>query len=224
MLELVLILVTINTRIVIKEMFLNIMIMFIMYKMGEVKQINIKNRTYYFYNDIINIKNFDANLFKIDKKSYKDIDIYNNGYITKKKIDDCENIYSVNPLYLFIDHAKGYIAEKDLNTLYLNIDHASGYIKEKGVNKYLVFDSTDENKELLKKYNDVWNGIKNKIKEVSDSQCDYEQDYMNIKFNSDDNLPLNKPLKFHLMTITIRSIFEEEGKLYPQLFLNDALY
>ena len=65
--------------------------------MGEVKQINIKNRTYYFYNDIINIKNFDARLLKTDK----DIGIYNIGYITKKKIDDCENIYSVNPLYLF---------------------------------------------------------------------------------------------------------------------------
>ena len=54
--------------------------------MGEVKQINIKNRTYYFYNDIINIKNFDAKLLKIDKKSYKDIGIYNIGYITKKKL------------------------------------------------------------------------------------------------------------------------------------------
>ena len=108
--------------------------------------------------------------------------------------------------------------------MYLLIDHTSGYIEEKGVNKYLVFDSTDENKELLKKYNDVWNGIKNKIKEVSDSECDYEKDYMKIKFNSDDDLPLNKPLKFHLMTITIRSVFKEDGKLYPQLFLDDTLY
>ena len=110
-----------------------------------------------------------------------------------------------------------------MNPLYLNIDHASGFIKENGVNKYLVFDSADENKELLKKYNDVWNGIKNKIKEVDDSECDYEKDYMKIRFNSDDNLPLNKPLKFHLMTITIRS-FEEDGKLYPRLFLDDTLY
>ena len=145
------------------------------------------------------------------------------GISQRKKNDDCQNIYSVNPLYLFIDHVNGYIEEKRLNPLYLNIDHASGYIKEKGVNKYLVFDSTDENKELLKKYNDVWNGIKNKIKEVSDSECDYEKDYMKIKFNSDDNLPLNKPLKFHLMTITIRPVFEEDGKLCPQLFLDDAL-
>ena len=108
--------------------------------------------------------------------------------------------------------------------MYLLIDYVSGYIEEKGVNKYLVFDSREKNKELLKKYNDVWNGIKKKIKEVSDSECDYEKDYMKIKFDSDDNLPLNKPLKFHLMTITIRSVFEEDGKLYTQLFLDDTLY
>ena len=77
--------------------------------MGEVKQINIKNRTYYFYNDMINIKNFDPILLKIDKKSFKGIGIYNIGYIMTKKIDDYENINSVNPLYLIIDHASGYI-------------------------------------------------------------------------------------------------------------------
>ena len=73
--------------------------------MGEVKQINIKNRTYYFYNDIIDLKDFDARLLKIDKKSYKNIGIYNIEYITIKKIDDCENMYSVNPLYLLISDA-----------------------------------------------------------------------------------------------------------------------
>ena len=62
------------------------------------------------------------------------------------------------------------------------------------------------------------------IKEVSSDECDYEKDYMKIKFNSDDNLPLNKPLKFHNMTITIRSVFKEDGKLYPQVFLDDTLY
>ena len=174
--------------------------------MGTIKQIDIKNRTFQFYNDMINIKNFDARLLKIDKKSYKNIGIYNIGYITIKKIDDYENIYSVNPLYLIIAHA-------------------SGYIEEKGVNKYLVFDSTDENKELLKKYNDVFNGIRDEIKTINGGkENDYEKDYMKIKFNSDDNLPLNKPLKFHNMTITIRSVFEEDGKLYPQVFLDDTLY
>ena len=174
-------------------------------KMGEVKQINIKNRTYYFYNDIIDLKHFESKLLKIDKKSYRNIGINNIGYIAIKRIDDCKNIHSVNPLYLLIDHA-------------------NGYIEEKGVNKYLVFDSADENKELLKKYNDVFNGIRNKIKKISGDECDYEKDYMKIKFNSDDDLPLNKQLKFHNMTITIRSVFEEDGRLYLQVFLDDSLY
>ena len=111
-----------------------------------------------------------------------------------------------------------------MNPLYLRVDHANGYIEEKGVNKYLTFDSTDENKELLKKYNDVWNRIRGKIKELSSGECDYEKDYMKIKINSDDDLALNKPLKFHLMTVTIRSVFEEVDKLYPQVFLGDTLY
>ena len=94
-----------------------------------------------------------------------------------------------------------------MNPLHLRVDHASAYIEEKGVNEYLIFDSTDENKELLKKYNDVFNGIRDNIKEVRKDECDYEKDCMKIRFNSNDNLPLNKPLKFHLMAITIRSIF-----------------
>ena len=144
-------------------------------------------------------------MLKFDKKSYKDIGIYNIGYITIKKIGDCKNIYSVNPLYL-------------------RINHASGYIEEIIENKYLIFDSIDENKELLKKYNDVFNGIMGKIKEVSNDECDYEKDYMKIKFNSDDDLPLNKSLNFHIMTITIRSVFEKDSKLYLQVFLDECLY
>ena len=107
--------------------------------------------------------------------------------------------------------------------MYLLVNHVNGYIEEKGVNKYLIFDFTDENKELLKKYNDVWNGIKNKIEEVSSGKCDCEKDYTKIKFNSDDDLPLNKLLKFHNMIIIIRSVFED-GKLYPQAYLDDTLY
>ena len=99
--------------------------------MGEVKQIDNKNRSYYFYNDIINLENVNARLLKIDKKTFKGINIYYIGYITKIKIDYCQNTYSVNPLYL-------------------RIDHANGYIEEKNGNKYLVFDSVDENKKLLK--------------------------------------------------------------------------
>ena len=178
--------------------------------MGTVKQINIKNRTYYFYNDIIDLENFDSSLLKLDKKSYKDIDIYKTGYITIKKIGYCKNIYSVNPLYL-------------------RISHASGYIKEENENKYLIFDSMklhsiDKSKELLKRYNDVFNGIMGKIKKVSNDECDYEKDYMIYDFNSGDTLLLNKPLDFHNMTITIRSVFKEVSKLYPQVFLDDTAY
>ena len=100
--------------------------------METVKQINIKNWTYYFYNDIIDLENFKSNLLKIDKKSYKDIAICSIGYISVKETGNCNNISSVDPIYLHITHAKGYVQEKDAN-------------------KYLVFDSTDEYKELLKK-------------------------------------------------------------------------
>ena len=129
--------------------------------METIKQINIKNRTYYFYNDIIDIENFDSSMLKLDKKSYKDIGIYNIGYITIKKIGDCKNINSVNPLYL-------------------RTTHASGNIEEINGDKYIVFDSIDKNRELS--------------------------------------------LHFHIMTITIRYVFEEDGKLYQQLFLDDTLY
>ena len=122
-----------------------------------------------------------------------------------KKIDDCKNIHSVNPLYLRIDHGNEYIEEKD-------------------VNKYLVFDSADEHEELLEKYNDVFNEIRDKAKEVSSDECDLKKDYMKVKFSSGDSLPLSKPLKFHNMTRTNRSIFKEDGKYYPQVFLDDALY
>ena len=114
--------------------------------MGKVKQIEIKNRTYYFYNDMINLKNFESNLLKIDKKHYKGIDIYYIGYITIKKIGDCENIYSVNPLYLIIGKV-------------------DGHIEEKNGSKYLVFDSTDENKEVLKNTQNFGVGLKIKLKQ-----------------------------------------------------------
>ena len=112
--------------------------------MGEVKQIEIKNRTYYFYNDMINLKNFEPNLLRIDKKSYKNIGIYYNiGYITVKKIDDYESIYSVNPLYF-------------------HVNHANVCIETKNGNKYLIFDSMDENKDLLK--NTMMFGMESKTK------------------------------------------------------------
>ena len=174
--------------------------------MGKVKQINIKNRTYYFYNDQINLKDFDARLLKVDKKDYKEIDIYYIGYVTVKKIANCNNINSVNPLYL-------------------TINEMIGHFEEKNENKYLVLDDEDENKEVSKKYEEVWEGVKKEIETINGGKkIEYGKDYMKIRFKSNDDLPLNKPIKLHLLTIIIRSVFSENGKFYPQLFLDDALY
>ena len=173
--------------------------------MGIIKQIMIKNRTYYFYNDTIDIEAFDSSMLKLGKRSYKDLDIYNIGYVTIKWIGYGYDINSVNPLYL-------------------RIYNANGYIEEINGDKYLVFDVTYENKRLLKRYGDVFNGIIGKIRKIDDVWLEYAKDYMKIRFSSDDNLPLNKPLKFYNMTITIRCVFSEYNKLYPQVFLDEALY
>ena len=173
--------------------------------METTKEINIKNRTYYFYNDIIDMETFDSNNLKLDKKTYKDLDIYNIGYVTIKKIGYGYDVNSLNPLYL-------------------RIDNASRYIEEINEDKYLVFDVRDENKTLLKRYDDVFNGIMGKIRKVDDDWLEYAKDYTKIKFSSDDNLPLNKQLKFYDMTVTIRCVFSEGSKLYPQVFLDGAFY
>ena len=178
--------------------------------MGNIKEINIKNRTNYFFDDMINIADFDPNLLKIDKTSYKNIDIYYIDYITVQD-SDYLNINSVNLLHLLINEV-------------------DGYIKEKNGIKCLVFDSANENNDILKKYNELWDGIKNEIETINGgktskhSSAEYDKDFMKIKFNSDDNLPLNKTLKLHNMTIIIRSVFEEDGKFYSKVFLDQCLY
>ena len=101
--------------------------------MGRTRQIDIKNRTYYFYNDQINLKDFDASFLKIGKKDYKEIDIYYITYVTIKKVANCNNINSVNPSQL-------------------QINEIIGHFEEKNGNKYLVLNELDENKEVQKKY------------------------------------------------------------------------
>ena len=168
--------------------------------MGITKQMNIKNRTYYFYNDFINIKDFDPKLLKLDKKPYKNIDIYYIGYITKK---DEYKINSANPLYLLVHR----------------ID---GFIEDKRGNKYLNIAFTDSNNEVIKRYAELWSGIKDQTEKINNGKLkEYEKDYMKIKFNSDDYLPLNKQLKFLSVTIIV---FEEDGIYYPQVFSDESLY
>ena len=126
-----------------------------------------------------------------------DISVYYVGYVTKKPE---YNINSVNLLYLLI-------AELD------------GYIEEKEGNKYLNIAFTDSNNEVLKKYAELWSGIKDQIKKINDGKSgEYGKDYMKINFDSDDDLPLNKILKFHILTIIIRNIFEKRQQVLSTNF------
>ena len=125
--------------------------------------------------------------------------IYYIGYITIKKFDDCENIHSVNPLYLLIYSA-------------------TGYFKEKNGEKYLILDSTE-------KYEEVFSGIKKEIETInSGKELIYEKNYARIGVNTDDDVPFNKPLKFPTLAIIIRCVFQKGEKLYSQIYLDECLY
>ena len=105
------------------------------------------------------------------------------------------------------------------------IDKMIGHFEEKSENKYLVLDDVNENKEVSQKYEEVWNGIKKEIETINGGKkIEYGKDFKKIRFESNDDVPLNKPIKLHLMTIIISSVFIEDGKFYPESFLDDALY
>ena len=115
--------------------------------------------TYYFYNDQVDLKNVDANFLKVNKKDYNKIDIYYIGYVTVKKIANCKNINSVNPLYLMVNEM-------------------IGHFEEKNENKYLVLDDVNENKEVSKKYEEVWKGVKKEIETINGGEnIQYEKDF-----------------------------------------------
>ena len=156
--------------------------------MGQVKEINIKKQTYYFFDDMIDIINFHSNLLKIEKESHKDINIYCIGYIN-----------TVNPFYLIIHSA-------------------AGHFKEKNGEEYLIIDFTG-------KYEEVFSGIKSEIKTINGGkELFYEKNYARIGVITDDDLPLNKPLKLLTLTIIIRYVFQEGAKSHPQIYLDECLY
>ena len=105
------------------------------------------------------------------------------------------------------------------------INRIDGFIEEKDEDKYLIIAVTERNSEVLKKYSEVWDGIKDYIKKINDSELgEYDKDYMKIKFNCDDDIPFNKQLDFVSVTVIIRNIFEKDGKYYPQILLDECLY
>ena len=103
-------------------------------------------------------------------------------------------------------------------------------LEKKNTNKYLLFyqaelHSTDEKKEILKNYTELWDGIKNEIETINGGKIgEYDKDFMKIKFSSDDDLLQNNPLKFPTMTVVVRSVFEENDKYYPQVYLDECFY
>ena len=114
-----------------------------------------------------------------------------------KNISDYENINSLNPLYLIIGEV-------------------DGYSEENNGDKYLIFASTDKNKEVSEKYTKLWNKIKYLIKTINGGkEGEYGKDFMKIRFESDENLLLGRILKFRMLTVVVRSVFEEDGKYYP---------
>ena len=111
------------------------------------------------------------------------------------------------------------------NPLYFIVNIVDGFIEQKEGNKYLNFAFTDSNSVVLKKYAEIWSGSKNQIKAINSGKSDeYGKDYMKIKFNLDDDLPLNKQLKSINSTIIVRAVFKEHGEYYPQIFLDECLY
>ena len=170
----------------------------------KVNDVSIKNHLHYFFNDVINMKNFDPNNIKIDGKSYKDVLIYYIGYVTIKDLN-CVKINSVNPLYLIFSKVNKYFEE---------------IIK----NKYLMLVPTNESNEKIKKYKERWSKIRDLIRSMTKNSDDYDENYIKTKFNSDDELPLNIATEIHSMIIVVRPIFHENNKYYPQVFLNEYLY
>ena len=100
-----------------------------------------------------------------------------------------------------------------------------GHFEEKNENKYLVLDDVTETKEVSKKYKEVWDGIKKDIETINGGKrVEYGKDFIKVRFESNDDLPMNKPIKLRLLTIIITSVFSEGSKFYPQRFLDDTLY
>ena len=131
------------------------------------------------------------------------IDIYYIGYVAKKPE------YKIN----------------SINAIYLLINRIDGLFKEKDGDKYLNIASTDINSEVLRTFSEVWNGIKDCIEKLDDSELgEFDKNYMKIKFSSNDDILLNKQLNFLSITVIVRNIFEKDGKYYPQVFLDECLY
>ena len=151
---------------------------------------------------MISIKNCDPKLLSMDQVSFKNTDfvIYNIEYITMESLGGA-------------------------NSLYLVFNNVDVYTEENNENKYLVFSSTDENKEALENYTELWDESKDQIELISvNKPIEYKKDFMIIRFESDDNLPLGKLLNISVCIIVARSVFQGNNNYYPQAFLHECFH
>ena len=161
---------------------------------------------------MINVSNFEPGDLKLDKKTWKDIEIYYIGYVDKSKPSEWK-VRSVNPLYLMINRVFSFAGEKNV-VKYLKIDEGMGNLSDS----------------ILNKWNQVFDAIKYHIKKIS-SECkpspeevNFDNDFDNIKFVTDDSLPLGKLIYFPTLTIVVRCVFKQGDLFYPKVYLDDALY
>ena len=172
--------------------------------MKTLSQINMKNRPHYILNDMINVKNFDSGLLSIDKILFKSTDdvIYQIKYIIIKSID-----YEKS-LYLILENIDGYIEFNSTDE-----------------NKYFIFVSTDKSKEVLAKFKKLWYEIKNQIETVNGRKLiKYGRDVMKSRFESDDDLPLDKILSIPTCIIAVGFIIQKDSNYYLQAHLHECLY
>ena len=153
--------------------------------MRTLRQVNNKNCSHDFFNDMTNIKNLDRSLVSINQISFKSTDsvIYDINYI--KNLDK----------YLIFSNVDAYI---ECNS-----------IEENNEGKYLIFALTNKNKEALGNYTEIWNEVKDQIEMIRDSKPKLN-DFMKIKFESDDDLPLGKLLNIALCVTIVRSVFSKK--------------
>ena len=171
---------------------------------NKIKDIDIKNHTYYFFDDIINIKIFDPDKVTIDEKLYKSILICYTGYVTIKDLKYVK-INSVNPLYHIIDKV-------------------NGYLKEINKSKYSTLVHTNDCKKEIKKCEEWQIKIRYLIRSITKNSNYYDKKSIKFKFNLDDEIPLNKKKEIPSMVIVVRAVFHENNKYYPQVFLDECLY
>ena len=168
--------------------------------MRTIQQANIKNCQNYFFNDMTNIGDFDLSLLNIDQIAFKSNDSI---------------IYDIK----YIKNLNG------SNSLYFIFNNLNAYTERSGENKYFIFASTDKSQMVLRDYTEIWDEIKEQIELISGNKViKCHKDFVKIKFESDDDLPISKIINIPVCVIVIRSVFEEDSKYYPKVLLHECFY